>query len=239
MSAKEVHWKLTVEEYAARDSPESWTSPLPSPETIISPLRSDSTPSPPAPPQPTQTLPLPTTPTLGINPVLTPANALKLDLSFPSDAFRSNRQLTSALLAEPACTPSRTALIVRISAGLYRAQVQIRHMSRARNSDAPEEAVTVGDVLTAIQRELRQYDTGCTVPAEAEPYLRRRIATVNGYSENRSAEARQATVAAEEKGGGRLVDHLLGHTMFAGLTLQTGQPDHCWQLELVVPERYA
>ncbi|KAJ7235005.1 hypothetical protein B0H12DRAFT_1327567 [Mycena haematopus] len=233
MPLKEVHWKLTVEEYTARDSPESWTSPLPSPET--SPASIPASTATPSPPHPIHNIPLPTT--IEIHPFLTPASPLHLDLSFPSDAFRRNPQLTPALLAAPACTPPRTALSVRIAAGMYKVRVQIRH-SAAEAENTSGDAVTVGDVLTTIQWELRQYDGGAT-PAEAQPYMRRRIATVNGYSERRSAEARAAAVAAESEGGGRMVDHLLGHTMFAGLTLQLGQPDHCWQLELAIPERYA
>ncbi|KAF7341738.1 hypothetical protein MSAN_02072600 [Mycena sanguinolenta] len=252
MPVKEVHWKLSVEEYAARDSPESWTSPLPSPEscstTLPTPTEHSSSAAtarttPPPPPQPTRNLPLPTT--LEIHPMLTSTSPLQLDLSFPSDAFRRNRQLTRALLAEPACTPPRNALSVRIAAGLYKVRVQVRHRPTEESAvpltptdDSESDAVTVGDVLTTIQWELRQYDGGAT-PAEAQPYMHRRIATVNGYSERRSAEARTAAVAAESEGGGRIVDHLLGHTMFAGLTLQLGQPDYCWQLKLVIPERYA
>ncbi|KAF8148530.1 hypothetical protein K438DRAFT_1832845 [Mycena galopus ATCC 62051] len=234
MSLKEVHWKLTVEEYAARDSPESWTSPLPSPEASpVSVPMLVSTPTP-SPPQPMQNLPLPTT--LEIHHLLTPASALQLDFSFPSDAFRRNPQLTRTLLAAPACTPPRTALFVRIAAGLYKARVQIRHTA-VEGEWERRDTVTVGDVLTTIQRELRQYDNGAT-PREAELYMRRRIETVNGYSERRSPETRAATVAAENKGGGRMVDHLLGHTMFAGLTPQSGQPEW-WQLQLAIPERYA
>lgn len=232
MSLKEVHWKLSVEEYAARDSPESWTSPLPSPETspVLVPTPVP-TPTPPPPPQLTRDLPLPVT--LEMHPSLTPANALQLDLSFPSEAFRCNPQLTRTLLATPACTPPRTTVCVRIAAGMYKTQVQIRHSTR----DGAQDAVTVGDVLTAIQTELRQYDGWA--PPEAEPYIRRRIATVNGYSAHRSTEARAATVAAESQGGGRIVDRLLGNTMFAGLTPQPGEEDHCWQLKLEIPERYA
>lgn len=155
MSLKEVHWKLSVEEYAARDSPESWTSPLPSPETspVLVPTPVP-TPTPPPPPQLTRDLPLPVT--LEMHPSLTPANALQLDLSFPSEAFRCNPQLTRTLLATPACTPPRTTVCVRIAAGMYKTQVQIRHSTR----DGAQDAVTVGDVLTAIQTELRQYDGG-------------------------------------------------------------------------------
>ncbi|KAJ6453789.1 hypothetical protein C8R45DRAFT_631356 [Mycena sanguinolenta] len=259
MPAKEVHWKLSVEEYAARDSPESWTSPLPSPETCATSLPAPTetcssalptsngttvTATPPPPPQPTRNLPLPTT--LEIHPMLASPSQLQLDFSFPSDAFRRNPQLTRALLAEPACTPPRTALSVRIAAGLYKVRVQIRHrpteeqptLTPTQLDNSRSDTVTLGDVLTTIQWELRQYDGGAT-PAEAQPYMRRRIATVNGYSQRRSAEARTAAVAAESKGGGRIVDYLLGHTMFSGLTLQLGQPDHCWQLELAIPERYA
>ncbi|KAJ7032202.1 hypothetical protein C8F04DRAFT_1262162 [Mycena alexandri] len=244
-----VHWQLTVEEFAARNSPESWTSPLPTPPDtpVASPVTLPSTPppseasppplaaftlppTPPPAPQPTQNLPLPAT--LEVHELLTPVHALQLDFSFPSDVFRRNPQLTTALLAAPACSPPRTTLCVRIAAGMYKKGVQIRHIGAA------DGAVTVGDVLTMIQRELRQYDYG-EAPAEAAAYMRRRIATVNGHSTRRDAAARAATVAAEREGGGRVVDHLLGHTMFAGLRLRPGHPDHYWDLVLEIPQRYA
>ncbi|KAJ7090738.1 hypothetical protein B0H15DRAFT_948518 [Mycena belliarum] len=220
MSQKEVHWKLTVDEYEVHDSPESWTSPLPSPH-----------PSPPATPHPSPNLPLPAT--LELHPALTPDHALQLDLSFPSDAFRRNPQLTQALLNEPACSPPRTDLYVRIAAGLYKAKLGVQHAD-----GPPGQPVTVGDVLTVVQHALRQYDHG-TGPPEAAPYMRRRIATVNGYCEHRSAGAKAAGIAAERASGGRMADHLLGYTQFAGLTREVGQPDHCWELALQIPPRYA
>ncbi|KAJ7663448.1 hypothetical protein B0H17DRAFT_1092806 [Mycena rosella] len=221
MSPKEVHWKLTVDEYAAQDSPESWTTPLPSPNSTPLPL--------PPTPQPTN-LPLPAT--LEIHPVLTPASPLQLDLSFPSDAFRRNPQLMQTLLDAPACTPPRADLCIRVAAGLFKVKLGVQH------TDAPGEPVTVGDVLTTLQSALRQHDHG-TAPPEAVPYMHRRIATVNGYCERRNARTKAANVATEQRGGGRMVDHLLGHTLFAGLTIQLGQPDHCWQLALKIPPRYA
>ncbi|KAJ7171431.1 hypothetical protein C8R46DRAFT_1088378, partial [Mycena filopes] len=246
---KNVHWKLTIEEFAARDSPESWTSPLPTPPTTPpqqSPAKLPSTPprpsgspsttplppsppSPPPAPQPTQNLPLPGT--LEIHELLTPTHALQLDLSFPSDAFRRNPQLTPALLAAPASSPPRSSLCVRIAAGAYKVELEIGH------PEAPGGTVTVGDVLTTVQNALRQYDYNA--PAEAAAYIRRRIATVNGYAPHRDAAARAAIEAAEREGGARVVDRLLGHTLFAGLTLRRNAPDHHWELALVVPERYA
>lgn len=220
MPHKEVHWKLTVDEYTAQNSPESWTSELPSPTSTPAVL-------PPPTPRLVQDLPLP--PMLEVHPALTPAQALQLDFSFPSDAFRRNPQLTPLLLAAPACTPPRTELCIRIAAGLFKVNLVVTHHGQA---------VTVGAVLTAIQGELRKYDYG-KAPPEAAPYMRRRIATVNGYCLDRDGREKAANVEAEQRGNGRFVDHLLGHTLFAGLTLREDQPDHFWQLDLAIPQRYA
>ncbi|KAJ6465560.1 hypothetical protein C8R47DRAFT_954142, partial [Mycena vitilis] len=141
-----------------------------------------------------------------IHPSLTPELALKLDFSFPSAAFRANPQLTQALLDEHACKPPQSVLYLGISAGHYKANFDVRN---------PRRGVTVGDVLTVIQKHLRQYDFG-NAPREAAPYRDRRIATVNGYCSIRD----RATIEAEGLAGGRFVDHLLGHTLFAGLTPQ-------------------
>ncbi|KAJ7484934.1 hypothetical protein B0H11DRAFT_1164377 [Mycena galericulata] len=239
MSPKQVHFRLTVDEYTAHNSPESWTSPLPSPPPTPEPARPPTSPSsaatdavlPPT-PHPASNLPLPNA--LELHRALTPEHALKLDFSFPSEAFRRNPQLTEALLSEPACTPPRTELCIRIAAGAFKSRVEVKHTPDS-------ESITVGDVLTRIQTELRQYDYG-TGPAEAAPYMRRRIATVNGYCDatrNRNPQVEAANVTAERERKGRIVDHLLGHTLFAGLVPQLGQADHCWQLELAIPQRYA
>lgn len=217
MSSKTVHWKLTVDEYAANDSPASWTSPLPSMQRT--PLLAP----PPAPsPVPTRSLEL--------HPALTPAYALQLDFSFPSDAFRRNPQLTQALLAAPACNPPRTCIHIRIADGLFKVRLELKH-------GATGQAVTVGDVLTGIQRELRDSDD-ITPTAETQRYMRRRIETVNGYCEGRDRRREAANVDAERKGNGRKVDRLLGQTQFAGLMVQWDQPDHYWQLRLTTPLRY-
>ncbi|KAJ7452639.1 hypothetical protein FB451DRAFT_1282742 [Mycena latifolia] len=223
MPTKEVHWKLSVDEYAARNSPEAWTSPLPSPPLTPPPAPPPPTPAPISPAVPLETA-------LEVHPALAAAHALQLDFSFPSDAFRCNPQLTDSLLAEPACAPPRAALCIRIAAGTFKAVLAVEHEPKG----AP---VTVGDVLTAIQRELRTYDYGAAPPA-AEPYMRRRIETVNGYCAGRDPQREAENVAAEREGKGRVVDHLLGHTLFAGLAVREDRPDHCWQLELTVPERY-
>ncbi|KAF7368254.1 hypothetical protein MVEN_00145900 [Mycena venus] len=223
---KEVRWKLTVDEYVTRNSPESWTSPLPAPSKA-----SITVPIPPPPPQPNQDLPLPGAEGLQIHRSLTAAQALQLDFSFPSDAFRHNPQLTQTLLNEPACNPRQSVVHLRISAGLHTVEFDVVHTPRGH-------AVTVGDVLTGIQAHLRQYDRG-KAPREAAQYMYRRVATVNGYCSARDARKEAATIAAERQGGGRFVDRLLGHTLFAGLSPQLGQPDNYWQVQLAIPERYA
>ncbi|KAJ7691542.1 hypothetical protein B0H17DRAFT_1062883 [Mycena rosella] len=220
MSTKEVHWKLTVEEYAARDSPESWTTLLPTPPPAPAP-------APPPPTPPAAAVPLVTP--LEVHAALGTVQPL-LDFSFPSDAFRRNPQLTESLLAAPACAPARGALCIRIAAGAFKAVLGVEHAPKG-------EPVTVGDVLTTIQRELRLHDYGAAPPA-AEPYMRRRIETVNGYCEGRNPELEAANIVAEREGKGRVVDLLLGHTLFAGLAVREECADHCWQLELTVPERY-
>ncbi|KAJ6484641.1 hypothetical protein C8R45DRAFT_998883 [Mycena sanguinolenta] len=218
---KEVHWKLTVDEYVIRNSPESWTAPLPN-------LKEPS-PQLPPPPQPNQDLRLPGA--IQLHPSLTPTQALQLDFSFPSEAFRQNPQLTQALLDAPACTPKQTVLHLRISAGRFEKGLDIVHPGGDR-------IVRVGDVLGTIQKLLRDYDRG-RAPLEAAPYMQRRIATVNGYCPKRDARKEAANVAAEQRGKGRFVDHLMGNTLFAGLTPQLGQPDNYWQVQLMTPERYA
>ncbi|KAJ7191426.1 hypothetical protein GGX14DRAFT_579005 [Mycena pura] len=175
------------------------------------------------------------TPSLYIHPSLTPAYALRpqLDFSFPSATFRGNPQLTETLLDTPACTPPQNVVVVRIASGRYKTRIEIRH------SEPWGGAVTVGDVLTQIQHLLRQYDTDIkSIPPEAAPYAARRVATVNGFCAGVSARTQQARIRTEHEGGPRIVDRLLGHTLFAGLTAMFGKPNH-WQLELAIPERYA
>ncbi|KAF8186073.1 hypothetical protein K438DRAFT_1973448 [Mycena galopus ATCC 62051] len=218
--AHKVQWKLTVEEYEIHNSPESWTSALPGPSTASPKL--------PPPPRPNQNLPLQGG--LELHPALTPAQALQLDFSFPSAAFRANPQLTQTLLDAPACQPKQGVLHLSIGAGRYTAELDIVH-------NPPGRTVTVGDVLGAIQNHLRQYDRGA--PREAAPYTQRRIETVNGYCPTLDARTKAGQIAAEAQGRGRFVDRLLGHTRFAGLTPRLGGPDNCWEVELVIPERYA
>ncbi|KAJ7169225.1 hypothetical protein C8R43DRAFT_945173 [Mycena crocata] len=273
MSPKQVHWKLPVEEDGAPEHTEVQPrpSPLPSPPSTpasspsrlvsvlhgrplapalesnprliphppsLSQLRTSPLPSPPStPPPPTPFLhdrPLPST--LEIHPLLTPPHALQLDFSLPSDAFRKNPQLTEALLAAPACTPPHATLCLRIAAGAFRQSHGVEHNPRGQ-------PVTVGDVLTAVQRVLRAYDHG-TAPPAAAPYMRRRIETVNdcsyypGTGVGGSGLWDAKTASAERAGEGRVVDRLLGYTLFAGLTVEPDKPDNCWQLHLAIPERY-
>ncbi|KAJ7624577.1 hypothetical protein FB45DRAFT_84578 [Roridomyces roridus] len=234
MSPRQVHWRLTVEQYSACNSPEAWTSPLPSPPQTPERPETSALPLPPT-PHPSADVPLP--PALELHEALTPEGALRLDFSFPSESFRRNPQLTQLLLSQPACRPPRQELCIRIAAGLFKSRIEVTHTL----SSSDNKIVTVGDVLTRIQAELRQYDYGAA-PTEAAAYKLRRIETVCGYRSEwreREAEAEEARIAAERAGDGRIVDHLLGHTLFAGLTPLLGQPDHWFQLELTIPERYA
>ncbi|KAJ7160470.1 hypothetical protein C8R46DRAFT_1108193 [Mycena filopes] len=218
--SKRVRWKLTVDEYAERgDTPESWTAPLP--------------------PTSRRTIPAPPSlssgrgqPRFVLHPALTPADALQLDLSFPSVEFRANPQLTQSLLDSPACHPPRTTLTIHIAAGAFDKSVIVKH-----THGEVGQPVTLGDVLTKIQNELRQYDNN-QGPPEARLYMERRIETVNGYCDRRDRRVEAEKVKAERQGPGRFVDHLFGQTQFAGLTVQQGKPDDHWELQLAVPLRY-
>ncbi|KAJ7169261.1 hypothetical protein C8R43DRAFT_982729 [Mycena crocata] len=214
LKRKKVHWSVTVEEYTIQDSPESWTSPLPNtpPTPYLAPV------------------PLPPTATLEVHPALSPAHALQLDFSFPSDAFRCNPQLTKMLLDAPACTPERNVIIVHVAAGVFKENIEVKHSPSGQ-------AVTVGDVLTAVQHRLRTHDRN-GVPPETALYARRRIETVNGYCDGRDRRAEAQAVAAESQGKERLVDRLLGHTLFSGLELREGKPDNHWKINLETPLRY-
>ncbi|KAJ7609902.1 hypothetical protein FB45DRAFT_1010148 [Roridomyces roridus] len=213
--SKQVRFNLTVEEYHLRDSPESWTSPLPSKKPI-----GGSTLKPAAP-----------TRAGDPHPALSPQHALLLDFSFPSEAFRNNPQLTPALLSSTACSTPCRSLDIRIAAssGLYKTRVQVVHSGGGGGS------VTVGDVLTTIQNTLRQPDADVDKLAAAVPYTQRRIDTVNGYRFVRDERAEARRVAEERHAGGRVVDRFLGETQFAGIAMR---PDGCWELKLTKPARY-
>ncbi|KAJ7161890.1 hypothetical protein C8R43DRAFT_991701 [Mycena crocata] len=212
--SKSVSFSLSVDEYTAINSPESWTSPLKN--------------QPPT-PGPAQDAPFRAASGLQMHPALSPAHALKLDFSFPSDAFRRNPQLTG-LLDVPACHPPRDVIVVRIKKGVFKERVEVKHTPSGR-------AVTVGDVLTAVQNRLRQRDPDA--PIETRPYMRRRIETVNGYRAGpRDRRAEAQTVAAEAASAARLVDRLLGHTLFKGLQPRSGEPDSYWEINLDKPRRY-
>ncbi|KAJ7620631.1 hypothetical protein DFH06DRAFT_1105907, partial [Mycena polygramma] len=155
-------------------------------------------------------------PRVDIHSALTPSSALQLDLSVPSAVLRNNPQL-GLVLSEPACFPPLKTLDIRITAGLFRATVEV-----AKGSSGD---VTVGDVLTTIHGVLRQR---AACPEDSQPYVHRRIATVKD-------SLGQDAIEAEIRFGSRKVDLLLGRTLFAGLTLRS---NNSWQLELETPLRY-
>ncbi|KAJ6621008.1 hypothetical protein B0H10DRAFT_1945645 [Mycena sp. CBHHK59/15] len=129
--------------------------------------------------------------------------------SHPLSAFDGNPQLTHDLLDEHACCTSATQLVVRISAGLIHMDLEVLH-------NPPGQPATVGDVLTHLHRYLRERERD--LPPVTMPYTNRRAETVNGS---------------------KRVDHLLGHTLFAGLFVRLGKPENFWQLDLAIPQRYA
>ncbi|CAK5282132.1 unnamed protein product [Mycena citricolor] len=228
---KQVHWSPVVEEFSAghtrqssAGSSSSWQSssspprrgfsgPPPiyqptSPPPIYQPIAS-------TPPTPLISLPIPLP---DVDEDASDSNeqeatasphfaVLRLDMSLPSSTFRGTLGPHQALLDTPACSPPTTALFLRLDTGLVRAKIEVR------SCKAAGAAVTVGDVLTAVHAELRKPDGGGT-PAEALPYARQRIIAQGG-------------------GGARIVDHLLGKTVLAGLHRQVGQHDRYWQVHLV------
>ncbi|KAJ7904936.1 hypothetical protein B0H13DRAFT_2510077, partial [Mycena leptocephala] len=200
---KEVRWKLTVDEYVIRNSLESWTSPLPGASPPPTPI-----PNPPPPPQPNQDLPLPAT--LELHRSLTPASAYSSTSPSPL-RLPPEPPAHTDMLNEPGAPPPSGRAPPHL-AGVYAAELDVVHTPRGQ-------AVTVGDVLTAIQNRVRQYDGGHAPPAAA-PYMQRRIATVNGYcaAAGRDGPREAANVEAERA---------------------AGPADNSWQVELVVPERYA
>ncbi|KAF7303423.1 hypothetical protein MIND_00570900 [Mycena indigotica] len=176
LDRREVRWSLTIEAYSAMNTPESWTSALPSVDDTDTdiPTRLESPPErheqlpvaetpPRLPPDSTSrmrttlTLPLRQTETvipaeprrLQLHPALAPATALTLDLSFPSDAFQANPLLTADLLLTPRLQPP--------------AQLTDNpSFHTARRADGA--FVSIGDVLSKIHRTIRAYDSG-QVPA--------------------------------------------------------------------------
>ncbi|KAJ7049284.1 hypothetical protein C8F01DRAFT_1265680 [Mycena amicta] len=172
---RQVRWNLSIEAFSATNTPESWTAHLPGtgsppefheqlPLSQTPPRTSTFPPRLPPTPHPNADVPLPNTavvpaepqrPQLELHPALTPAQPLRLDFSFPSAAFQANPLLTPALLATPACTPPRASLVVRLSTpssspAPYKTRLEVRSTTGF---------VTIGDVLSRIQRTLRAYDS--------------------------------------------------------------------------------
>ncbi|KAF7303420.1 hypothetical protein MIND_00570600 [Mycena indigotica] len=190
LDRREVRWSLTIEAYSAMNTPESWTSALPSVDDTDTdiPTRLESPPErheqlpvaetpPRLPPDSTSrmrttlTLPrreseavIPAEPRrLQLHPALAPATALTLDLSFPSDAFQANPLLTADLLLTPACTPPRNSLTIRLSTPPG-APMAYKTRVEVRSKTIGQAFVSIGDVLSKIHRTIRAYDSG-QVPA--------------------------------------------------------------------------
>ncbi|CAK5266763.1 unnamed protein product [Mycena citricolor] len=217
---KRVRWSPAVEEFTAghtrqssAGSGSSWISSLPStnrngpssPPPIYNPAEA-------IPPTPliSQPIPLPDSSDEDDSESQPTINVclseMHLDLSLPSRTFRIELGPHQALLDTEACAPPTDVLVLRVDTGLLKAKFEVRSRGRA---GAP---VTVGDVLTTLHAELRKSDGGAT-PAEVVPYAQQRIAA--------------------EGGGARIVDHLLGRTVLAGLRRQAGRGDNHWQVDLV------
>ncbi|KAJ7056046.1 hypothetical protein C8F01DRAFT_1156659 [Mycena amicta] len=163
---------------------------------------------PPPTPRPNRT----TVSTFRIHPALSRTSAMQFDIDFslPDVAFKSAlSQLGETVLRAPACNPPRNSVHLRVASGAYKMRIHVTGY---------EGAVTVSDVLRKLHRTLRErhYDAD----SSARAYTARR-------SQNNDEEPET-----------RMVDRLLGHTLFAGAVAIDGEPEHWWQVELAVPESY-
>ncbi|KAJ7082045.1 hypothetical protein B0H15DRAFT_912546 [Mycena belliarum] len=170
-----------------------------------------------------------------LDPVLRPGTPLRLDFSLPSALFCQPSRLPPALLHTPASTPPVPRVTIRIpnmpdsetSPGLC--QFYVLH--------SPEgEAVTVGDVLSAIHRSLRE-----PLPSSDLAVLRhqtRRVKTVAGHGTSLDPRTKASVERDEEMGGARRVDQLNGYVVFAGIERPAGKDPLVWHVKLELCSRY-
>ncbi|KAF7300038.1 hypothetical protein MKEN_01326600 [Mycena kentingensis (nom. inval.)] len=184
------------------------------------PLRTSnrSVPTPPA-PQPNLDLRLPSM--NAIHPALGEC-APELDLSLPSaHCANAIRSTVGSWRNAPATNPARRAIVLRIASPKESWKTTVEVTGTGNGG-----VVTVADVFYAINRTLRAVDGDAAVPREARSYA--------------ACRARTSPDPAHESGA-RMVDRLLGHTLFAGLTpMQKHGKDKegNFHVELSIPTRY-
>ncbi|KAJ7785175.1 hypothetical protein DFH07DRAFT_4474 [Mycena maculata] len=162
---------------------------------------------------------------------LRPGQCLALDFSLPSAFFRADPRLNHTLMSKPACNPPQSRVTVRVASA--HSEHGLCTFPVVHNPEG--DAVTVGDVLTAIRDKLRQVDA--TTDGNAQWYHARRVRTVDQYAGNLHAAERRETQRAEEAAGTRRVDRLLGDVIFNGIVVcpERGY----WRVDLQASSRYA
>ncbi|KAJ7057516.1 hypothetical protein C8F01DRAFT_333353 [Mycena amicta] len=185
--------------------------------------------SPPPPAPHLGSIPLPTHDQL--HPMLTPEHALELQLDFslPPAQFIATPSLTENLLGAPASRSLSTSLSVRISTPelgfpvLFKTCQQVLHRGGTIG-----DFVTVGDILAAIYRVLRERSTWW--PPEYRPVSAETLETVNAYASRRIEKLYALGISAHEinaelEAGLRVVDRCAGHVLFAGLRVYMDPED--------------
>ncbi|KAJ7764244.1 hypothetical protein B0H16DRAFT_1526476 [Mycena metata] len=143
----------------------------------------------------------------------------KLDFSLPSSTFRDHKNLTREFLDVPAHTPTLHEVEIRIlSADDLRGLCvfPVEHRNREGRRDGG--AVTVGDVLTAIHRALREQ-----YPSTDQDVLRARSRRISALPPSAQRE--------EHALGPRRIDHLLGKVIFNGIVVPD-EPYTPWEVTL-------
>ncbi|KAJ7438172.1 hypothetical protein FB451DRAFT_1570413 [Mycena latifolia] len=162
---------------------------------------------------------------------LRPGECPGLDFSLPSYIFRADPALDLATLNRPASNPPLTCITVRIpspaSIGLCR--FEVLHSPRGQ-------AVTVGDVLSAIREHLRQ--PFASSDSTVHDYYARRVQTVGNYCGNVDERTRRKNKDTEGEPGIRRVDHLQGKVLFAGIEVRDTSDGPIWHMKLEESPRY-
>ncbi|KAJ7161737.1 hypothetical protein C8R46DRAFT_352149 [Mycena filopes] len=150
-----------------------------------------------------------------LDPALRPQECVELDFSLPSSAFAPGEPaaLPAEILDRPAHSSLITRVLIRIPSARGGRGLCSFHV--VHDGSAAQEPVTVGDVLTAIHRRLR----------EAEPS---NDPEVLKFCADRIAQSAQPET--ERAFGTRRIDHLLGKVLFAGIVIPPQQEP--WHVEL-------
>ncbi|KAJ7683781.1 hypothetical protein B0H17DRAFT_27157 [Mycena rosella] len=166
---------------------------------------------------------------------LRPRECSPFDFSLPSPFFTADPRLDADLRDTPACSPPLKQVIVRISSHTKYGPCKFPVNPDPERPQVP--VVTVGDVITEIQWQLRQVlassDSG------VRWYRQRRAQTVENYAQNVDQRTKEQARDQELRAETRVVDHLLGKVLFAGLEMRSSAEPHVWSLKLDSSPRYS